>query len=534
MDGFTEIAKLADKLSKNIDRNTKKEIKDLSIQLTRKTAELNQIEMWDWLEEIVDNSIETWSHPCPLTEKTGPATVTDQCTQTEPDGNGNIKIPNKRDTETQTEDDTMKAARLRQQIHEDLTPQNLEDLLSERWPEEVYLKTRLKEGHPLDANDRDTDQIIFVQDGEKDMNKGVYKAYADRFPELVDMTEENSMNYITQTVKTFKGETEVTTETSIYRINIDNANTMSLLSVLSVMNKAALRISENRRTKVAMPRITNVEESKLRKIIEIAFRNFNGIVDLYIRKARRQQNPRTERSKRSGNDAILIRRTEGQTYADLLKNIKDEIITLKTDAKITKIKETRKGDAIVTLEKNDKHLNVLSQSIKRRFGQQVYVKPDEKQVILHVRDIDAIATKQDIEDAVKTTLTENDLMCAENSYVTNVRPTYGTCQMATVRVPESAAKALTRKGRIRIGVTYCRIERRKEHPRCFKCWGLDHLALSCTGPDRTGLCSNCAQPNHQAKTCKNNSFCPICNVEGHRATTMRCPIYRKAANKEQS
>jgi len=72
------------------------------------------------------------------------------------------------------------------------------------------------------------------------------------------------------------------------------------------------------------------------------------------------------------------------------------------------------------LEKDHKHLKTICQGIMRKLGEKnVYVKPAEKQTILHIREIDAIATKTDIEEAIAPALQESQTRDAIQ--VTNVR-----------------------------------------------------------------------------------------------------------------
>lgn len=111
LDIFIVLSNLCEKLANNIDRNTKKEIKDISVRLSRKTAKLTKIELWDWLEQIVDSSIETWKNPT--------KEHTERATQTEPLDNSN-KDSRDQGTQCTLTDD--------QPAFPDKTPDNAEEL----------------------------------------------------------------------------------------------------------------------------------------------------------------------------------------------------------------------------------------------------------------------------------------------------------------------------------------------------------------------------------------------------------------------
>lgn len=133
--------------------------------------------MWDWLEQIVDNSIETWKNPA--------KNYAERATQTEPsDANKDSQ-----DQETQ--------CTLTNNLPEfpDKTPENAEDLkalLECNWIETWYNHTSLVVGNPLTHKDR-PDIALILTDSELPMDTGLNKIIGDHVPELreIDMTKSN-------------------------------------------------------------------------------------------------------------------------------------------------------------------------------------------------------------------------------------------------------------------------------------------------------------------------------------------------------
>lgn len=111
-----------------------------------------------------------------------------------------------------------------------------------------------------------------------------------------------------------------------------------------------------------------------------------------------------------------------------------------------------------------------------------------------------------------------------------LRPMANQTVATTLRADKKAAEALLLKGKIRVGLIHCRIEKRVSLNKCNKCWSYDHDTQACKGPDRRGRCLRCGVDGHMAKDCGNDEACPFCEKKGHRADSSKCPLFRKALN----
>lgn len=106
--------------------------------------------------------------------------------------------------------------------------------------------------------------------------------------------------------------------------------------------------------------------------------------------------------------------------------------------------------------------------------------------------------------------------------IETVRPAFGETRIATISLERTKGTELLKKGRIKVRVVSCRIREFIAIKCCFKCWGYDHVASQCKGPDRSKLCLRCVKPEHKAANCVAESFCPLCRKFGHRAGSGAC------------
>lgn len=91
--------------------------------------------------------------------------------------------------------------------------------------------------------------------------------------------------------------------------------------------------------------------------------------------------------------------------------------------------------------------------------------------ILHIKDLDAITTKAETEAALIDIVGSSDIV------VRSLRPAFGKTQIATVETTDKVAEILVKRGRVRIGMSQCRVRERIQLTRCYRCWQFGHLAV---------------------------------------------------------
>lgn len=138
-------------------------------------------------------------------------------------------------------------------------------------------------------------------------------------------------------------------------------------------------------------------------------------------------------------------------------------------------------------------------------------------VVFQVKDWrDLEATLEEVKEGFRSVIGE------EVVRVGQLRPAYGGTQCATVLVPGIAARKLTGVTRIQIGWVSCRLIRREEETRCYRCWEMGHTSGNCKGEDRRNKCFNCGQDGHYWANCTQVRKCLGCGSEDHRTGAFRC------------
>lgn len=216
------------------------------------------------------------------------------------------------------------------------------------------------------------------------------------------------------------------------------------------------------------------------------------------------------RKRKERSEAVIIRPTEGHSYADVLKNLRRNVKPEEADVAVRCIRKTKTGAILLELGKGGKKGDFCD-AIKGILKESADVKDLKPRDTIEIRDLDALTTKEEVLAAITkaTNLPEDDI-------VVNVTETNSREQRrAFVALPATGACELMKTERIKIGWTRCRIKYHKDVERCFRCFGTGHKQWDCDGPDRkgTGICIRCGEKGHKLKECKNTPKCCLCSQD---------------------
>lgn len=227
-----------------------------------------------------------------------------------------------------------------------------------------------------------------------------------------------------------------------------------------------------------------------------------------------------QRTKRTS--AIIVGTSE-TTYAETLKKLREEITDEETLNEIKKVRKTQSGNLMLTVTENNQRVKGRVQEMFQ--GRKVRSVGGNLEKTIHIRDIDAVTTRNEIEAALGKT---GMIRSGVKPRVGPLRPTTNGNQVVTVILNGEDAKNLLEVGKLRLGLTLCRMEERIEVVKCYRCWGYGHKASVCKDEDMTDRCQRCTGTGHKREGCQAEPFCPHCKKTGHSAGSGGCRAFREA------
>jgi len=239
---------------------------------------------------------------------------------------------------------------------------------------------------------------------------------------------------------------------------------------------------------------------------------------------------KTRATRRARPDAVVVQ-ASGKSYSEVLA-----MVTQREDKQlsdlgscVSKVRRTINGNLLLEVAKGSaESAEAMKESIARVLGDAASVRAtsdETKLLVLEIRDIDSIATEQEICAAIASQYGID----AERIRVRSLRRGYAESQLAVISLPYSLGKAVLHRGEVRIGWTICRIRERTGPPRCFKCLESGHIAVNCKSlVDRSDCCMRCGEKGHKAAKCSKEPSCLFCSAAGrketrHQAGSRLCP-----------
>lgn len=238
------------------------------------------------------------------------------------------------------------------------------------------------------------------------------------------------------------------------------------------------------------------------------------------KKRREEAIPKTE--------AIIIKATEGNTYASILKNLKEKagnsLVGIQT------VRRSRGGDVILELEKNT-DLGETEVKIRNSMGTNQVIRKATPRTKIEIGNIDPTVDKPELLDAIA----ENCQIAPAEVIIKSLRTTFRGNSRAIIEIPTEAASCIIEKNRIRLGYTVCTIKRAADITRCFRCHEFGHLSYNCREATQgTEFCRRCGKKGHAIKDCQAESRCRLCIKKGltedqvkHVAGALSCPQLKK-------
>lgn len=237
-----------------------------------------------------------------------------------------------------------------------------------------------------------------------------------------------------------------------------------------------------------------------------------------------------ETTTRKRPQAVLVKPTEGSSYADVLKNLKEKIKPEESEVTIRSVRKTKAGNVLLELADGGKK-GEFCKAIESSLQDVATVADLKDRATIEIRDLDSLTVAEEVITAVKEALQNNNVDMTVRLSNANSREQ----RRAFVTLNAKAANTVNAMQRIKIGWMFCRVRKLENIKRCFRCFDSGHTQYDCKGPDRRGnkLCIRCGEQGHMMKECVKTPRCAICHDMGLRSTdhipgTRKCGENRKS------
>lgn len=407
------------------------------------------------------------------------------------------------------------------------------DLLTRDWPDSAFAKTTKDKTGILKAP-KDWDKLIILAPDDN-LKEGFGKKIRDRYPELFE-EETPWPKYEYLSCSTRKSGSYSFIETCVHRTIIEEDKTDMLGAIernRKTLGSFRRKILQRGKKNIVATQVSPNDEDKLRKFLEIVFAADDIEIKIFCKEISRPAYGRElstksatgERSTNKRTTEAVIIKTEGSSYAELLKKVRTNVNTKELGIDVKTIRKTNAGDIVVTVKEGQGQK--LFESIRESNKDLKISHRKAKRRKLKLLDLDMATSEQEVRKAVERAVGK----LQEDKCKIQIVQSRENDQMAILEVDETTAETLLRAKRIPVGWLQCRIREKIIIPKCFRCWSYEHNAAACNGTDRTVACLKCGQNGHKVETCNNQPYCPGCEEQGHRHGTIKCPKYKLAVQK---
>ena len=372
--------KEARKLAKSVSEhpNTKKEIKETSAAMRSIMSQMTTKKMWSMMRNLG-----------PQRHTTAVEDASCQVTDT-----GEAGKPETKETASQTEPTTKHENDNKVTKGQISAVTNYEEYLklkTHEWPEDVYT-VKYKEGRePPRYHD-----LVAWDEGAKRGRQT--KLLLEKYPDLKDLTGKITYLYLTTKKVDSEGKIDVA-ERVLSKIETDGSEQDCYDNLTHVKN---FMVANGRMAVALYPPIDEQNGDTFRRMLECVFSATDIKCTVYYTRDRRSPKKTRERN---NTDAVIVSCAKGQTYADLLRTVKDKIKNEKdTTTQIKNIRQARDGNMIITV-KPDQNKSVELKTILTK-GTDLAARLSiaggrGHRVTLYIKGMDAVASKQEVGEAIK-------------------------------------------------------------------------------------------------------------------------------------
>lgn len=403
----------------------------------------------------------------------------------------------------------------------------ISEFLAERWPDQAYRRTVVVEGG---VNTEEGNVAILIDPKTAKEDKRI-KHLEETFIGLTQLAENNEggIDYVICTSLTQSSRKEETENKRVaYLVPHVQEEEESKEKLFEKMRNLKKELLGHNVGSVRIVPTKSTDIRVLRRVTEYVCTETKISVQIYVPK---DMTPRATlpkpKSKPRKEASVVTVKSEGKTYADLLKTLKSKVDIEKIDVNIQRMRKNAKGDLVLTVDGGVEKASCLQKEISK-IGRCEVSSRKRFRTSIFILGMDESITKDEVREAIIRD-TGAGVLAEDIKRVTKGRY---DLQTALVDLPEETASKLLAAKHIRIGWSNCAIREKVNLTRCYRCLEFGHRARECKSEkNRMEDCLNCGASGHKSNECKNSPSCIICGVEGHRADSIRCPQYKAEIEK---
>ena len=130
-------------------------------------------------------------------------------------------------------------------------------------------------------------------------------------------------------------------------------------------------------------------------------------------------------------------------------------------------------------------------------------------VEVKILDVDPTVEEEEVVEAVRSCIWEEP---SEGVEVSLTRKPFRDTRKAFVRLEEARAMTFLKATHMKVGWFSCRIRRKTELNRCYRCLSFGNMAANCWAPDRNRCCWRCDEERHAPASCSRRPWCYLCTA----------------------
>ncbi|XP_066258253.1 uncharacterized protein [Euwallacea similis] len=362
------IKKLIEELDGKIEKNTQRDIKEITKNLKKQRDILNRDIIVNWLEKHRYERAERMYYVGDVqTEEGWGKEIRDQGSQTEIEGEvlGCSEMEGINDYG------------------------DFKRVAENKWNNSAYVKTEIKIGNSLETGNNSV-KVVLVKLGDKGMEKGVQAGYRIRFSELEECGE--GFEVLEQTVKIKTGTGQKQKGQNVVKITLTGKEEDLWESLVE------LRRETEQEEWVVMHEMGEMDVERMRRMVEAVFgkTKTKTKITIYIDK-----NKEDKVINKKKTYALVVSRVPGEQLEKTVGRIKESVGRREEKEQIQGLRTTRDGKILVEMGKVEEDARELKEVIERSIITKVTVRgPHRKRDIIHVRGMDVTASREDVRRAL--------------------------------------------------------------------------------------------------------------------------------------